>query len=106
MEKIVSILKRIPENSKTKVPTDLTFFHSQGCDKCQHIGYLGRLGVYEVLENTEAIQKLILAENTSMAEFKKVAVAQGMITMTQDGLLKALDGLTDVEEVFRVAGEM
>ena len=106
MEKIVSILKRIPENSKTKVPTDLTFFHSQGCDKCQHIGYLGRLGVYEVLEKTEAIQKLILAENTSMAEFKKVAVAQGMITMTQDGLLKALDGLTDVEEVFRVAGEI
>ena len=66
--------------------------------------YAGRVGIYEVLENTEAIQKLILAENSSMAEFKKAAVAQGMITMVQDGLLKALEGITDVEEVFRVAG--
>jgi type II secretory ATPase GspE/PulE/Tfp pilus assembly ATPase PilB-like protein len=40
-----------------------------------------------------------------MAEFKKAGVGQGMITMVQDGLLKALEGITDVEEVFRVAGE-
>jgi type II secretory ATPase GspE/PulE/Tfp pilus assembly ATPase PilB-like protein len=63
------------------------------------------VGIYEVLENTEAIQKLILAESSSMAEFKKLAFEQGMVTMLQDGLLKALDGVTDVEEVFRVAGE-
>ena len=41
-----------------------------------------------------------------MSEFKKVAVGQGMITMAQDGLLKALEGITDVEEVFRVTGEV
>lgn len=105
MEKIVSILKQIPEVSGVVIPKELIFFHAEGCEACQHLGYKGRLGVYEVLENTEAIQALILSEKTSMAEYKKTAVSQGMVTMVQDGLLKALDGLTDVEEVFRVAGE-
>ncbi len=104
-ERIVYALKQIPKSSNINVPKDLQFFHSQGCEKCAHLGYQGRIGVYEVLENTEAVQKLILAENSSMAEFKKTAVSQGMLTMTQDGLLKALDGITDVEEVFRVVGE-
>ena len=94
----------IPENSGAKAPSRVQFYHSPGCEQCRHLGYAGRVGIYEVLENTEAVQKLILAENSSMAEFKKVAVVQGMISMVQDGLLKALDGLTDVEEVFRVAG--
>ena len=56
------------------------------------------------MENTEAIQKLIF-EQGSMSQFKKTAVKQGMVTLAQDGLLKALAGLTDVEEVFRVAME-
>lgn len=105
LEKIQSLLKQIPENSGIKLPKEILFYHSPGCSECQHLGYQGRLGIYEVLENTEAVQKLILAENTSMSEFKRVAISQGMVTMVQDGLLKALQGLTDVEEVFRVAGE-
>jgi len=105
LEKIHYLLKQLPKNSGTILPKELMFYHSTGCDVCHHLGYQGRVGIYEVLENTEAIQALILKENTSMAEFKKIAVSQGMITMLQDGLLKALQGLTDVEEVFRVAGE-
>jgi len=105
LEKIKYTLGQIPPNAGVKVPKELLFYHSTGCDQCHGLGYKGRVGIYEVLENTEAVQKLILAENTSMAEFKKVAVSQGMITMVQDGLLKALQGMTDVEEVFRVAGE-
>ena len=104
LEKIIYLLKSLPKNSGTAVPTNFQFYHAPGCEQCRHLGYAGRVGIYEVLENTEAIQKLILAENSSMAEFKKAAVAQGMITMVQDGLLKALEGITDVEEVFRVAG--
>lgn len=105
VEKIQYILKQIPESAHTVIPKELIFYHSDGCEACNHLGYLGRVGIYEVLENTEEIQKLILAENTPMSEFKKIGVSQGMITMAQDGLLKALKGLTDVEEVFRVAGE-
>ncbi len=104
LEKIKYILKSIPKNSGQTIPENFQFYHSPGCDQCRHLGYSGRVGIYEVLENTEAVQKLILAENSSMAEFKKAAVTQGMISLVQDGLLKALDGLTDVEEVFRVAG--
>jgi type II secretory ATPase GspE/PulE/Tfp pilus assembly ATPase PilB-like protein len=105
MEKIQYILKQIPKNANQEVPKELLFYHSTGCEQCHNLGYQGRVGIYEVLENTEAIQALILKENSSMAEFKKVAVSQGMVTMVQDGLLKALQGMTDVEEVFRVAGE-
>ena len=68
------------------------------------MGYKGRVGIYEVLEVTEAAQKLVMRE-APMSDFKKLAVEQGMVTMLQDGLLKALEGITDVEEVFRVAGE-
>jgi len=105
LEKINYILKQIPKAANVELPKELVFYHSAGCKECNGLGYKGRVGIYEVLENTEAVQKLILAENSSMAEFKKVAVSQGMVTMVQDGLLKALQGLTDVEEVFRVAGE-
>jgi type IV pilus assembly protein PilB len=82
----------------------LKFFHSPGCEKCNNLGYKGRIGIYEVLEVTEAMQNLINKE-ASMSDFKKTAIEQGMLTMAQDGLLKALEGITDVEEVFRVAGE-
>lgn len=105
LEKIQGILKKNPEKSGVKIPATLTFFHSTGCDACQHLGYTGRVGIYEVLENTEEVQALILAEKSSMADYKKVALSQGMVTMVQDGLIKALAGMTDVEEVFRVAGE-
>ncbi len=105
LEKITFLLNKLPKSANIALPKIFQFYHSEGCEKCGGVGYLGRIGVYEVLENTESVQKLILAENTSMAEFKKTAVAQGMVTMVQDGLLKALEGITDVEEVFRVAGE-
>ena len=105
LEKITYILKQLPKSVGIKLPKELKFYHSEGCEKCGHLGYQGRVGVYEVLENTDAIQKLIFAEKTPMAEFKKLAQSQGMLSMSQDGLLKALDGMTDVEEVFRVVGE-
>jgi type IV pilus assembly protein PilB len=64
-------------------------------------GYKGRMGLYEVFEVTESIQKLILQRATS-AEIQKAAQEQGMITMRQDGYLKALDGKTTLTEVDRV----
>ena len=67
-------------------------------------GYSGRAGLYEVMDVTEEIQKLIVQRATS-AEIQRMAVAQGMITMRQDGYLKALEGLTTLEEVNRVAAE-
>jgi type IV pilus assembly protein PilB len=67
-------------------------------------GYAGRAGLYEVMDVTEEIQGLIVARSTS-SEIQRKAVEQGMITMRQDGYLKALQGITTIEEVNRVAAD-
>src|SRR5690606_28456312 len=68
-------------------------------------GYVGRAGLYEVMDVTEEIQNLITKQATS-AEIQKVAIAQGMVTMRQDGYLKSLQGITTLEEVNRVAADI
>jgi type IV pilus assembly protein PilB len=65
-------------------------------------GYAGRAGLYEVMDVTDEIQKLIISRATS-ADIQRLAIEQGMVTMRQDGYLKALQGLTTIEEVNRVA---
>jgi type IV pilus assembly protein PilB len=67
-------------------------------------GYKGRTGIYEVLNNSSAMQKLIVANATS-DQIQNLAIAEGMITMQTDGLIKALRGETTVEEVIRVTKE-
>ena len=67
-------------------------------------GYAGRAGLYEVVDITEEIQNLIVKRATS-AEIQRTAIQQGMITMRQDGYLKALNGITTIEEVNRVAAD-
>lgn len=77
-------------------------FKGKGCDKCGDSGYKGRVGLFEVLNVTEKVGKLIL-ERAPSNEIENQAIADGMITMKQDGYLKALEGLTTIEEVIRVA---
>lgn len=72
------------------------------CGTCGGLGYLGRLGIFEVFPVSDAISKLILAR-VAMTEIEKTAVSEGMITMKQDGFLKAVEGATTLEEVLRVA---
>lgn len=67
-------------------------------------GYRGRLGIYEVLDNSQAVQKLIMTRATS-DDIQKQAISEGMITMQIDGLIKALRGETTIEEVLRVSRE-
>lgn len=67
-------------------------------------GYSGRAGLYEVMDVNIDIQNLIVARSTS-SEIQRMAVSQGMITMRQDGYLKALQGITTIEEVNRVAAD-
>jgi len=74
----------------------------KGCEECNKTGYLGRIGIFEVLPITEAIEKLTL-EKAASSKIQEAALAQGMITMKQDGYLKALEGITTIEEVLRVA---
>jgi type II secretory ATPase GspE/PulE/Tfp pilus assembly ATPase PilB-like protein len=78
--------------------------HDKGCPNCNNTGYRGRVGIYEVLNNTDAIQKMIVGSKTS-EDIQRAAIDQGMITMHLDGLVKALRGQTSVEEVLRVTSE-
>jgi type IV pilus assembly protein PilB len=67
-------------------------------------GYKGRMGIYEVLKNSEDIQKLIVTNATS-EEIQTQAVNDGMVTMQLDGLIKAMLGMTSIEEILRVTRE-
>lgn len=101
LEKVKNILAHI-NNPKIQIPTELSFYKPVGCDKCAQIGYKGRLGLYEAISMEPSIQKLIQAENVTDAEIETAAIANGTVTMLQDGVLKALAGETSLEEVFRV----
>lgn len=104
LSRVKSILAAIPKSSRQEVPKKLKFFHSPGCAACNQLGYKGRIGVFEVFVVDDEIQKLIFKE-ASTVEIKEAAVKQGMVSMIQDGILKALEGITDVAEVFRVTEE-
>lgn len=84
--------------------TQLWKAHPEGCENCNHTGYRGRIGIYEVLDNTSGIQKMIVANETS-DNIQKEAISGGMVTMQTDGLVKALRGQTTIEEVLRVTQE-
>ena len=75
--------------------------HNGGCNNCNRIGYNGRMGIYEVLSNDTAIQKLIVNHTTS-EDLEAQAITDGMVTMQMDGFIKALRGQTSVEEIMRV----
>jgi type IV pilus assembly protein PilB len=76
----------------------------KGCESCNHTGYKGRIGIYEVLGNSEKVQHLIVANSTS-DEIQSQAITDGMLTMQLDGFIKALRGQTSIEEILRVTSE-
>ena len=78
-----------------------TLIHGKGCEACNKSGFLGRQQIIEVLVPDDEIESLIAKKGT-IAEFEKIAAQKGMITMEQDGLIKALQGFTTIEEVWRV----
>jgi type IV pilus assembly protein PilB len=90
--------KLIDEKSKLKLS------RGKKCPTCNNTGYLGRLGIFEVLPISEKIARLIL-ERAPVGEIEKQAIEDGMITMKQDGYLKVVEGITSIEEVLRVAQE-
>jgi len=81
---------------------EITLPQAVGCDKCNGTGYLGRVGIFEVMPISEKLGKMIV-EKASSSDLQAQAVEEGMLTMKQDGYVKALEGMTTVEEVLRVA---
>jgi type II secretory ATPase GspE/PulE/Tfp pilus assembly ATPase PilB-like protein len=81
---------------------DLVFHRGKGCASCNNTGYRGRAAIHEVLVATDPMKKLIQSK-ARVAEMVKVAKDEGMTTLVQDGVLKSLDGLTDLKQVKAVA---
>jgi len=80
---------------------EIKLYQAQGCDECAGAGYTGRVGIYEFLEVDEEMRGLVL-KRTDSANLHRAAKANGMITMSDDGIRKALTGITTIEEVLRV----
>jgi type IV pilus assembly protein PilB len=80
---------------------DISLYHAAGCVHCNNTGYKGRIGIYEIMPVTEAIERLIV-ERKSADEIMRVAGAEGMVSLRQDGLERALQGVTSIEEISRV----
>lgn len=78
--------------------------HDEGCASCNHTGFKGRIGIYEVLQNDDRIQKLIVSGGTSDS-IQNEAIADGMLTMQLDGFIKSLRGETTIAEILRVTSE-
>jgi type II secretory ATPase GspE/PulE/Tfp pilus assembly ATPase PilB-like protein len=107
MTKILNLLSKIPVKSAERLEDqelhNLKFYKGKGCKECHDLGYKGRIGIFEIMVLTSETEKIILSGKVSEYEIEELAVQNGMLTMVQDGLLKAKDGITTVAEVFKVA---
>jgi type II secretory ATPase GspE/PulE/Tfp pilus assembly ATPase PilB-like protein len=79
----------------------IALFRAQGCEHCDHTGYQGRIGLYELLVTDPATKRLIQSR-APVSEVKSVALTAGMRTLRQDGIEKVLQGLTDAQQVSAV----
>jgi type IV pilus assembly protein PilB len=87
-----------------KPTKDTVFFHGHGCDRCKGRGYLGRAAIIEALPVSEAVRRLII-KRASSAVIKNQAVSEGMKTLRMVGVEKATEGVTTLEEIWRVTSE-
>lgn len=96
--KVVSSVKNISEYLPT-IPTKI--YEPQGCAECNFTGYKGRIGIYEAILRSEAIEQIV-KENPSEREIWKAAEVQNILNMKQDGVIKILQGVTSLAELERV----
>ncbi len=89
---------------KEKTVESMTFYQGAGCRRCGDTGYKGRQGIYEVLEIDDKLTQIINSRGTA-EEIKKYAREKGMLTMSEDGLIKAKLGITTISEILRVTKE-
>ena len=89
----------------TRIAAPLTFYRAVGCERCNRIGYRGRVGIYEIMSVTDDLRRLI-AQRGSEAQLREAAVASGMISLGEDGLLKVKAGMTTPQELLRVVTEV
>jgi len=104
ISEIMKVLIKEKVIDKEKSLAEIKFYRGKGCDHCDMQGYKGRVGIFEVLDVNEAIKDLIVA-SASSEKIQTQAVADGMLTMIQDGFVKAVSKITTIEEILRITKE-
>ena len=106
MKKIKEMLKDVPASilPPSALQGEINVPKTKGCKACNFTGYQGRVGIFEAFAITDEIETLIL-EKPAISKIKKIVAKDGMLTMYQDGLIKALQGITTIEEIDRVTSE-
>lgn len=106
MKSVTQALEKLNEHEKSFYDAALfekpTFYTGAGCDTCNGAGYLGRVGLYEVLQMTNDLKRMVV-EDKSTLEIEEQAMKDGMVSLEQAGILHALKGDTSLKEVYRVA---
>lgn len=98
----LALLKNVYESIREKeIPWTDKIYKPKGCEKCSGTGYKGRIGIFEAVLSDKKVEEA-LESNPSEREIKKAAEDQGIMDMAQDGVIKILKGMTDMEEVRRV----
>lgn len=100
LKAIIEVLNKEKVTAK-KSMADIPFYRGQGCKKCDNEGYHGRIGIYEIMPVTPKIAEL-LNSHANAGQINKTATAEGMVTLAQDGFIKAAKGITTIEEIIRV----
>lgn len=120
-KKIEKFLAGLPKRVNRENLKEIKIFQAKGCEKCNNLGYKGRIGIYELLLNDPEYEKLLadpenaksssyknleelIKQQAGESEMQRFALEQGMVTMQQDGILKVFSGLTTFEEVEGMTG--
>ena len=96
-----------PQHPKPEIPAQLKRYNpekSKNCKTCNGLGYKGMIGIFEIMRTNDDIIKAVLS-NATIGDIKKLAMANGMVTLKQDGIIKMLNGITTLEEINRATGE-
>jgi len=107
-EEMMKIVKKAMDSLHAEGEIDpellkgMQFYEAVGCDKCGNVGYKGRVGIYEVFRMNNLLRQMI-SDDASILELEEAAKKSGMVTLEQGGIIKALEGLTTLDEVYRVA---
>ncbi len=104
-KKIKNFIRKLPARVFQGQHQEIKLFQANGCEKCNGLGYKGRIGIFELLLIDKELEKVI-AMAVVGAEIKKIAIANDMVTIQQDGILKAILGLTMLDEVERITGPL
>jgi len=106
-DQVIKELQNVSADSGEKLSQEelnnLKFYQGAKCDFCNQTGYKSRIGIFEIFAMSSEIEKKVLAGQVSEYDMRDIIIKNGMLTMLQDGLLKAKDGITSVEEVLRVS---